>query len=449
MPTFKPLIFKHQKKDDGTFNVKIRVTHNRESKYIATIYYIKDKQVTAKFEIKDKSVIKKVEEDIDLYWDIIKLLPDVSGLCVSELIEMLEKEKKKANKIIVNFIAFSRDYVEELKAQGGAKYAASFSTTINSLCDFFGRENVTISEINTKALINYESYLRSDRTIVRYNQFKKPITTTQKGMGNGAQTYLTNVRTLFNAARFKYNDEDEGVTVISHYPFNKFKLEKKKLAKKRNVKIDVIKKIIEFAEPKTTRATLGRDVFMISFYLLGTNLIDLFEAKRLENGRIVYNRSKTEDRRDDDALISIKVERELLPFLERYADKTGKRVFCFYQKYSSSENFIKAVNIGLRKVAVALDLDHELTTYYARHSWATIARNICLVPKEDIAMALNHVDSKHKVTDSYLETDWSIIDNANRKVLSLFRPKISEEDKMKEIDRYLENNPEIYNNMDQ
>jgi integrase len=423
MPTFKVLIFKHQKKEDGTFNVKIRVTHNRESKYIPTSFYIKDKQITGTYEIKDKSILKKVEEEIDIYWEAIKHLPDVSGLNVTELIEAMEREKEKMQKVKIDFIAFSNQHIKDLKANGGKKYAASFRTTVNSLCDFFGHEKVYITEITTKTLIAYESYLRSDRTIVRHNQFNRLVSTTQEGMGNGALTYLTNIRTLFNAAVFKYNDEDAGITVITHYPFRKYKFEKKKLPQKRSLKPAVIKQIIGFTEEKSTRATLGRDVFLISFYLLGTNLIDLFEARRLEHGRIIYNRSKTEDRRADSAFISIKVERELELFLDKYRDKTGKGVFCFYKMYSSSENFIKAVNIGLGKVAKSLELGHSLTTYYARHSWATIARNDCGVPKEDISMALNHSDPNHKVTDAYLETDWGIIDRANRQVLDTLKEK--------------------------
>jgi integrase len=328
-----------------------------------------------------------------------------------------------------------------LKANGGEKYAASFKTTVNSLCDYFGREKILVSEITTKTLIDYESYLRSDRTIVRNSQFKRPVTTKHESMGNGALTYLTNIRTLFNAAVFKYNDEDAGVTVITHYPFRKYKFEKKKLTQKRSLKPAVIKQIIGFTEEKPTRATLGRDVFLISFYLLGTNLIDLFEARRLEKGRIIYNRSKTEDRRADSAFISIMVEPELQPFMEKYRDKTGKRVFCFYKMYSSSENFIKAVNTGLAKVAKSLELGHGVTTYYARHSWATIARNECGVHKEDISMALNHSDPNHKVTDAYLETDWGIIDRANEKVLSLFRRVMTEDELDEQLDRALEESP--------
>ena len=79
--------------------------------------------------------------------------------------------------------------------------------------------------------------------------------------------------------------------------------------------------------------------------------------------------------------------------------------------------------MGLKKLLKLMSLDIELTFYYGRHSWATIARNICKVSKEDIGESLNHASS-HDVTDIYIERDWSIIDETNRKVLDvLLKPE--------------------------
>lgn len=52
-----------------------------------------------------------------------------------------------------------------------------------------------------------------------------------------------------------------------------------------------------------------------------------------------------------------------------------------------------------------------------RHSWATIARNNCGVSKDDINLSLNHVDEGLKMADVYIAKDWSLIDEANRKVI--------------------------------
>ncbi len=133
--------------------------------------------------------------------------------------------------------------------------------------------------------------------------------------------------------------------------------------------------------------------------------------------RIEYNRKKTRGRRQDNAFISIKVEPEAAAIIEKYADKTGRRVFDFYQRYSTSHIFSSNVNKGLKILANKCNIDDDLTTYYARHSWATIARNKCGISKDDVDLALNHVDQGLKMADVYIEKDWTLIDKANRNVL--------------------------------
>jgi hypothetical protein len=63
----------------------------------------------------------------------------------------------------------------------------------------------------------------------------------------------------------------------------------------------------------------------------------------------------------------------------------------------------------------------ELTLYWARHTFATIARNSCRMSKDDVALALNHVDSEHSTTDIYIEKYWSIVDDVQIHVVSLLR----------------------------
>jgi len=106
--------------------------------------------------------------------------------------------------------------------------------------------------------------------------------------------------------------------------------------------------------------------------------------------------------------------------------------------YSDYLNFQKAVNIGLQQICkaihsefaakrtpkqiadnVRLDFPEKITSNWARHSWATIARNDCRVPKDDVALCLGHEDADNKVTDIYIRYDYSIIDEANRKILDL------------------------------
>ena len=74
----------------------------------------------------------------------------------------------------------------------------------------------------------------------------------------------------------------------------------------------------------------------------------------------------------------------------------------------------------MKQIGKKLGID-DLEFYAARHSWATIARSASVgIDKATVHEALNHVDAKMKVTDIYIDRDWSVIWNANKKVLDLF-----------------------------
>ena len=100
------------------------------------------------------------------------------------------------------------------------------------------------------------------------------------------------------------------------------------------------------------RQELARDVFMLSFFLVGMNTVDMFNvpyASR-KNGRITYQRSKTKDRREDHAEISIKIEPEAERLMKKYADPDKVRLFLFYKLYSDSSTFNGAVNKGFKRI---------------------------------------------------------------------------------------------------
>jgi len=82
-------------------------------------------------------------------------------------------------------------------------------------------------------------------------------------------------------------------------------------------------------------------------------------------------------------------------------------------------------------IAEALNISESISTYYARHSWATIARNDCNVSKSDIAECLNH--STNTITDIYIKKDWKTIDNANKKVIDLKSVKNNRSNKQKRV----------------
>jgi integrase len=430
MTTFKGLIIPHHKKEDGTWNVKIRVTHERKSKYLPTNIFVSKKQLNVKqTKITELALLKKIESQIDEYRRIADDIQNAALMDIDQIITRLNKGMVKKLKVEVDFLAFTKKRITELKKQDKEKTVAGYQTLLNSLQDFFKSEQVLITDINVRSLQQYEEYLKTERIVTRLNQFGKQNTITLKPMGNGITNYMRDLRALFRDAIEEFNDEDNNELVITHYPFRKYKIKRVALVKKRNIKIGLIKLLTDYElKGRADRMELGRDVFLLSFYLVGMNLIDIFEADQFIDGRLIYNRSKTEGRRDDKALISIKVEREAMAIIQKYADPSRQRIFNFYHRYSTINNFTKAVNKGLEQLSKQLELPENITSYVARHSWATIARNNCGVSKDDVSVALNHVDPRHKLTDTYIEKDFRIIDDANWKVLSILRTKTKLED---------------------
>ena len=133
----------------------------------------------------------------------------------------------------------------------------------------------------------------------------------------------------------------------------------------------------------------------------------------IRNGRIDYNRSKTQRQRKDSAYISIKIIDEARPLLEKYIEKLSNR-------YVNINGFNKALGMGMVHLRKITGIP-ELTLYWARHTFATIARNSCRMSKDDVALALNHVDSEHSTTDIYIQKDWTIVDDVQINVVSLLR----------------------------
>jgi len=436
MAAFSISIQKHQKRMDGKFPVSIRLIFKRKNVYLKTEFYVGEKQIDKEYNLKDRFLIRLINKKIDQYEDIIikKLGNNLDKYTAAELKEFLIKSTKPGSDDSIDFIAFSRTHIEKIKPKQKSR-ASVLQRTLNSFIDYFGRDKIAISEITSKILQEYQVYLLNPRTIVRLNQYGKKITYNKPAcISAGVHDYMGNIRTLFNAAKKEFNDDDKGEMRIIHNPFTNYEIPPKKNTQHRNLDIKTVSSIIYCRDMAvsgshgTNRANLARDVFALSFFLVGMNTVDLYKVNEYKEGRINYNRSKTEDRRDDGALISIKVEPEALPFINKYLDKTGQRVFCFYQMYSTMENFNLAINKGLKQIATELKLTDQLSSYYSRHSWATIARNNCGISKDDVHMALNHVDEDMKITDIYIAKDWSIIDNANRKVIDYVCPKSKEID---------------------
>ncbi|MCM1517543.1 MAG: site-specific integrase [Pseudoflavonifractor sp.] len=211
---------------------------------------------------------------------------------------------------------------------------------------------------------------------------------------NARNIHFRNIRAVFNDAL-----DDE---VISCYPFRKFKIIPER-TRKRALTVGQLRNLFSASvEPHEQRYL---DCFKLIFMLCGINVVDLCGLDSVIDGRVEYSRAKTH------RLYSIRVEPECAEIIARYRGNECLLNFC--DNCSGYRSFYSRLCLNLHAIASRLGLP-PLSSYWARHSWATIAASLD-IPKETIAAALGH--GGNSVTDIYIDFDRSKVDAANRKVL--------------------------------
>ena len=416
MLTIKAEIKKSELKVDGTYNVKIRFTLDRKIKRLSTNLFITSKDLTKSLKFKEDTSIKRAIDRLVLYYreQCFKLQLDQNHYSLDEIIEFLNGEQEKQQTI--DFIKFSREWIASTTIKG----APNYTTAINALVRFIGKEELDINLITLDFLESFKTFLNKEREIrtKRLMQQGKRIPSNRS-----LSLYLISIKKLFNEAKKKYNKKEKNLILIPNSPFMELEIPKQEATRKRAISADIIKKLwkLPYKDMKkgyksTCHYNLAKDCFILSFCLMGINSADLYNATEMEGYTIVYNRTKTKDRRLDKAQMKVDIPRLILPLVEKYKDKTGKRLFNFYQYYADEKGFNKAINYGLKEIGTILEID-DLEYYAARHSWATIALNKVGIDKYIVHAALNHIDDAMKVTDIYIERDFVNENKANAKVV--------------------------------
>lgn len=416
MLTIKSEIKRQEQKLDGTYNVKLRFTLDRKVKRLSTSLFVYSKDLTKEFKIKPSSPIKRdVEALIRSYYEkCAKLQIELNHYTLDDIMDYLNEEQKKNQ--IIDFIKFSREWIASTTIKG----APNYTSAINALVRFIGKEELDINLVTSDFLEQFKLFLNKERD-ARIKKLKlqgKRVTSNRS-----LSLYLISIKKLFNEAKKKYNKPDKNLILIPHSPFENFEIPKQEATRKRAIPADIIKKVwkLPYKDMKkgyksTCRYNLAKDCFIISFCLMGINSADLYNATEMKGSTIIYNRTKTKDRRLDGAKMMVDIPNIVQPIIDKYRDKTGKRLFNFYQYYCNEKAFNKAINYGLKEIGTILNIE-DLEYYAARHSWATIALNKVGIDKYIVHAALNHIDDSMKVTDIYIERDFVNENKANVKVV--------------------------------
>lgn len=418
MATISWVIFKHHKKADGTFNPKIRVTHNRSTSYMATNIYtpfVRFKRGSSTGTLTNGEVEDSLNNKVSEIRKIVNTNQGGVDQCdnAKQLVEYIERCLNRQN-FDIDFITFAREYLSTIPKMGTRE---THATGINMLCHYLiattGKNKLPIKSLTSKFLGKYDAWLRTDRIIQIKGKTRK-----SPAMGdNGIANYMVSIQTIFNQARNKYNDYEFDDIVIKGDPFKVYHIPEVKRPPKRSLAKEQLLKVFNYVPPKDWRTdALAHDLFIMSFMLAGMNAVDFYNCTTYKNGRIEYYRTKTTDRKSSgDAFMSIKVRPEIEPLIEKYRDRTGERVFNFYQLYTDYKALNVALCRGFKFISEAIGIP-RLQYYCARHSFATIARMKCKKSLDDVAFCLTH-SSDHDTTEIYVDPDYSLVDEVVDKVV--------------------------------
>ena len=384
----------------GQRAVYLRVRDKKTEKRIATGVKVDESEISPRTKkIKNFEKAQAVEKlRMELMYKMTSIAPEINysvNMDAARIVSTLVMQEKTES---LDFFTFAEDWI----SKNSLKSTKNYKCTLSALESYLGVRKLDFSQINYTLLKNFELYL-SDRPRAK-------------------SMYLGYMRHLYREAMLEYNTDE--ATVIKNDPFMRYKAPKQVLKKGvRALSVQDILKVYHYKgiDPKG-RPQLARDCFILSFCLMGMNSADLYNATVLQKGVVKYNRTKTKDRRSDDAYIEVKVHPFIKQLMKKYAGNT--HVFNFYQRYAGFQEMNAALNKGLKEVGKAIGIP-KLQFYQARHTFATLSRNMMKFSKSDVDEALNHVGS-YDIADVYITKDFSIINENNFKLIEeVFKDEIA------------------------
>lgn len=226
---------------------------------------------------------------------------------------------------------------------------------------------------------------------------------------NACAVHMRNIRAVFN-----YCIDEEYTTL---YPFRKFKI-KKEETRKRSLTVEQLRTLRDY--PCEEYQVRYRDIFMLMFYMIGINAIDLFHAKESDvvDGRLEYKRSKT------GKLYSVLIQPEAQAIIDKYKGKNY--LLNVLDEYKNYKDFLHRMGDALKDIGpmerkglggkkIRQPLFPDISSYWARHTWATIAASLD-IPKEVISAGLGH-EIGSSITSIYIDFNMKKVDDANRAVI--------------------------------
>jgi site-specific recombinase XerD len=365
----------------------LRVSKDRKRKYQSLGISVKQEdwdfqKNKPKANCPNRELILKIMLDKELEYQkqILELQAEEKDYTASTLI--VSKVKVKRMSVCEFYTEVIKEYEHANKIGNSRVYKDSF----NSLKNFTANKlDIPFSHIDVDFLKGYEKYLRENQ-----------CTETTMSL------YFRTLRSIYNKAI------DAKHVKKADYPFDEFRVSKfDTKTEKRAIQKEDIKQIIDLdLSDESHVMRLSQDLFVFSYLCGGINFADMasLKAENIVNGRLVYVRQKTHKK------INVSLSVNALAIIAKYANHANGYVFPILdntihmtetQKYNRKKKVLRNINACLKKISAKTGINAKITTYVARHSFATVLKrsgvNVALISE-----ALGHSDLA--TTQIYLDS---------------------------------------------
>ena len=328
---------------------------------------------------------------------VIEVKAKGEAATISSIME--EKENGISHVTVEDFLT---SHIQQLRDNGKVGNSYAYLNLRTTLHNFYGKKlNFLFNAVDVSFCNKFEAWMRK-------NQFED-----------------TTMHYYFRTLRATYNKAVEAKCVDREKnPFIEYKLSRfSTKTKKRALPKESLKKILKMnCSGMSEKARLAHDVFSFSYYCGGISLVDVanLTPDNIIDGRLIYERQKTH------GMINLVMLDEAKAIIERYATYQNRAGYLFpildnrvhitpMQKFNRVRKLCTQLNKELHKITAKLEIKEDVTTYVARHSFATILKksgvNIGI-----ISQALGHQDIK--TTQIYLSKfDDEQVDSAMQNLL--------------------------------
>ena len=387
MATLSLTIFKAKALKDGRHKIRIALRHKHETTYIVTRFIISENQFKNGQVVKHPEAsainrkLRNILDDLQEKLDSIKHLELYSCRQIKEIISTDNLSDEQT------FSSACSNFVDYLKSEGRDSYALSIERVGRYIRDF-ARGDILLSDLTPSLVQNFAAFIR-----------KRKVTETT------VNTMLAQMKSVVNRAirewNISYDIHPFVTTRISAAPIRKLDLTVQNFNKIRE------------SSPEKRKLIMARDLFCLSFYLGGMNLIDIMQTD-FRKDVLEYSRSKTKGRMQSDSVITFTIPSQAREIICRWMDKrTGKLDFGYKFTY---HNFSQYVTYSLGDLAEELNIDERVTFYSARKSFAQYASEIG-IPDGIIDYCLGHSDKSKGVIRYYTKVRQKQADMAISRVI--------------------------------